>query len=97
MLKNDHYVLGIAIGLLTPVLVFALIYGINYLLLLMGVAKAYLDFQDHLFVSLFGNLIPIRYYFVNLTFDKTGRGVLLVTFVIVMLFFAFKDTLFNLP
>lgn len=97
MLKKDHYVFGIAIGVLTPVLVFVLIFGINYLLLMMGVAKGYIDLQDHLLVSLFGNLIPIRYYFVNLTFDKTGRGVLLVTFVIVMLFFAFKDTLFNHP
>ena len=97
MLKKDHYVLGIAIGLITPVLLFGLIYGINYLLLLMGVANHFLDLQTHLFVSLFGNLLPIRYYFVNLTYDKTGRGILLVTFTVVLLFFAFKDSLFKIP
>ncbi len=35
------------------------------------------------------NLIPIRVYFVNLKFEKTGRGVLLVTFLSVLLYFLY--------
>jgi hypothetical protein len=95
MLKKDLYVFGFGLGILTPVALFALIYGLNYLLVLMGIAHFYLDLQTHLFISLFGNLLPIRYYFVNLTYDKTGRGILFVTFVIVLLFFGFKDLLFE--
>lgn len=96
MLKKDNYIFGLLIGIVSPLALFGLIYGINYLLMMMGVAKYFLDFQTHVFVSLFGNLIPIRYYFVNLTYDKTGRGVLLITFVVILIFFAFKDILFDL-
>jgi len=94
ILKKDHYLFGLAIGILTPVALFGLIYVMNLFLIRIGVAKFYLDLQTHLFISLFGNLLPIRYYFVNLKYDKTGRGVLLVTFVIVLLFFALKEQIF---
>ena len=96
LLQKDHYIFGLGVGLATPVILFGLILLINYVLLLMGVARFYLDLQTHVFTSIFGNLLPIRYYFVNLKFDKTGRGVLLITFVVVLLFFAFKDSIFNL-
>jgi hypothetical protein len=41
-----------------------------------------------LLLSIFINLIPIRFYFVNLKMDKTGRGILLVTFALMVLFFS---------
>lgn len=94
-IKKDHYLFGLAVGILTPALLFGLIYAMNFFLLMIGVAKFYLDLETHLLVSVFGNLIPIRYYFVNLKFDKTGRGVLLVTFVVILIFFAFKDVIFK--
>jgi hypothetical protein len=34
------------------------------------------------------NLFPLRYYLVTLHFDKTGRGILAMTFVLVIGFFA---------
>ena len=94
-LKKDNYLFGLAVGILTPAALFGLIYAMNFFLLVIGVAKFYLDLENHLLVSVFGNLLPIRYYFVNLKFDKTGRGVLLVTFVVILLFFAFKDVIFK--
>ncbi len=94
-LKKDNYLFGLAVGILTPAALFGLIYAMNFFLLVIGVAKFYLDLETHLLVSVFGNLLPIRYYFVNLKFDKTGRGVLLVTFVVILLFFAFKDVIFK--
>ena len=95
MLKKDHYAFGLAVGMLTPLLLFALIYAMNVFLILIGVAKFPLDLETHILVSIFGNLLPIRYYFVTLKYDKTGRGVLLITFVVVILFFAFKDVIFR--
>lgn len=94
MLKKDQYIVGLTIGILTPLLLFGLIFGINYLIVVLGLADVYIDFQTHVFISLFGNLLPIRYYFVTLTYDKTGRGVLVITFALIMLFFIFKDYLF---
>ena len=92
-LKKDHFIFGLLIGLSLPVLLFLVIWFLNYVLLLLGVAKLFLDLETHSLISMFGNLLPIRYYFVNLTFDKTGRGVLLITFVTILLFFIFKDIL----
>ncbi|MCF8368585.1 MAG: hypothetical protein K9G76_06045 [Bacteroidales bacterium] len=95
MFKKDHYLFGLAIGILVPVLLFGIIYLINFLILQTGITKTNLDLQSHVLISLFGNLFPIRYYFVNLKFEKTGRGVLLVTFAFVLVSFAFKDILFQ--
>jgi hypothetical protein len=96
LLQKDHYLFGLVVGVATPAILFGLILLINYFLLLIDVARFYLDLQTHVLTSIFGNLLPIRYYFVNLKFDKTGRGVLLITFVVVLLFFAFKDSILNL-
>ncbi|OQX80262.1 MAG: hypothetical protein B6D61_02225 [Bacteroidetes bacterium 4484_249] len=91
MLKKDHYIFGLLIGIVFPTAIFGLIFIMNLLLLKTGIAKFYLDKETHLLISLGSNLVPIRYYFVNLTYDKTGRGILLVTFALILFFFAFKD------
>lgn len=92
ILKKDHYIFGLTIGILFPVVFFGFIYCINYILFVLGVAKFYLDLQTHILISMAANLLLIRYYFVNLKYDKTGRAVLLITFVLILTFFAVKDT-----
>ncbi|MCD4735474.1 MAG: hypothetical protein K8R53_05490 [Bacteroidales bacterium] len=87
MFKKDHYILGLIIGIFVPAILSGLILLVNYFLVLTGISKLYLDLQTHILMSIFGNLFPIRYYFVNLKFDKTGRGILIVTFVLTILFF----------
>ncbi|MEJ2594266.1 MAG: hypothetical protein P8100_03870 [bacterium] len=87
LLNQDNYLLGIAIGLALPVIFYALLY-----LLDMGVVAAFgqhmLRKQEYLLLlSIAINLFPIKYYFVNLQFDKTGRGVLVITFVKTLLYF----------
>jgi len=91
MLKKDHYIFGLLIGIVFPAVIFGLIFIMNLFLLKTGIAKFYLDRETHLLISLGSNLVPIRYYFVNLKYDKTGRGVLLITFAVILFFFAFKD------
>lgn len=93
MLKKDHFLFGSLIGIFLPVLILGFIYGINYFLISLNVAKFYMDLQTAVLVSLGANMLPIRYYFVNLKYDKTGRGILLFTFAMILLFFVFKDTL----
>jgi len=95
VIKKDHYIFGVVIGIIIPIVLFGIIYLLNVLLVSIDVAKFYLDRQTHVLVSLFGNLFPIRYYFVTLKFDKTGRGVLLVTFILVLIFFGLNKFLFN--
>jgi len=95
MFKKDHFVFGLGIGMIIPLALFGLIWLINYFLFQIDVAKYYLDLQTHVLVSLFGNLIPMRYYFINLKFEQTGRAILLITFALVLIFFAFNKYLFT--
>ena len=39
-------------------------------------------------VAIVANLVPFRYYMVNKKFDRTGRGLLLATFLFVILVFS---------
>ena len=90
---SDHFVFGVIAGVLTPLLVFGLIAVVNYTLFTMGTVHHYLDLVNHILFSFIGNVILIRIFFVNLKFDKTGRGVLLITFVLVIALFALQDKL----
>ena len=46
-----------------------------------------------LMLSIAINLLPIRIYFVNWKMEKTGMGILVITFILVLLFFLFKSYL----
>jgi len=91
MIKKDHYIFGILTGIIFPAAIYGLIFIMNLFLIETGIAKFYLDMETHLLISLGSNSVPIRYYFVNLKYDKTGRGILLITFATILFFFAFKD------
>ncbi|MBN3034421.1 MAG: hypothetical protein JW861_02480 [Bacteroidales bacterium] len=93
MFRNNSYVMGTCIGLLLPLLSLGLIYGIQTWLVRMGYIPVLLVFHKQVIISIFVNLIPIRYYFVVLRADRTGRALLAVTFVLALLFFAFRHEL----
>ncbi len=89
MLNKDRWTLGIVIGLVLP----ALVYGIVLLILQ---PHGYVDGLIYLprpkvpgMVAVFSNLIPFRFFMVNKKYDRTGRGILLVTFVLAMMLFYF--------
>lgn len=89
MLKKDNWALGIGLGLLTPLAV----YGIILLIMRQwGTIDPYagiyvLSKSTMMLIGIFSNLFTFRYYMVNLNFDKTGRGILLATFLYAGLFF----------
>lgn len=90
-IKKDNYIFGALMGVLLPLFLFGLIRVINYFIILTGLSPELLDLKMHVLISFAGNLLPIRYYFVSLKYDKTGRGILLVTFILFIAFFALKD------
>jgi hypothetical protein len=94
--KKDQYGLGIFIGIILPVISFVMVYLFNLALISAGIVSYFLELKSHFLVSMVINVIPIRYYFVNLKYDKTGRGLLLITFLLVMLFFALNDWITSL-
>lgn len=90
MLKKDAFIFGLIIGTVLPVLLYIVLYFGSLLLLDINVTQTIPDKETIMLISIFVNLFPIRYYFVNLKFDMTGRGVLLITFVLGTLFFIYK-------
>ena len=88
ILKKDSLLLGIVIGIVFPTILFVVFY-----LLSRGFAPAGKDYLVQLpkiaLISIFPNLFTLRYYLIKLKLDKTGRGILLVTFVFAILYFVF--------
>jgi hypothetical protein len=87
MFKRDSTILGIAIGLILPVTVFGILSLLNMLLAnYISQDKVILERTMYL-VSIFMNLIPLRWYLVTWKLELTGRGILLITFVLMIFFF----------
>lgn len=87
-LKRDNFVLGIILGLVLPGVLFFVIRGAEHLLETLWRAVS-LRFHYALLLSTIINLFSLRYYLVTLKYDKTGRGILSVTFVYIILYFVF--------
>lgn len=86
-LKKDSFLLGIILGILMPAICFGILYYLN------------ITFPNHqnndqpifklttiFIVSLIPNAIALRLYLVNLKADKTGKGILFVTFIFAIIF-----------
>lgn len=87
MIKKDNIPFGIFIGLVLPVALYGLLYLVS-MGIETGTAWTRPFGQDRLMLaSIFINLLPIRVYFVNWKLDKTGRGVLLATFFLTVVYF----------
>lgn len=87
MLKKDSFLLGALLGILLPALAFAVIFGIDYGIRTLNGATEVLEQSTMVLISIFVNLFTMRYYLVSLKSDKTGRGILMVTFLLAMVFF----------
>lgn len=94
MIKKNNYLQGAIIGLFLP----AAIYGIGLLIgLILGInvstltaeTSRYFNNANLMLVSIFANMIPFRYYMVNLKYDKTGKIILVATLIYTVVFFYF--------
>ena len=84
---RDNYYLGILLGILLPVVFYFLLLLMD-MLVVATLDSHMLRKQEYLILlSITINLFSIKYYFVNLKYDKTGRGVLLITFVQTLVYF----------
>jgi len=88
-LNNDEYSLGVLLGLIIPVptaLVFTILIRLsqNYLHVFTRARD-----MDMLLLGLAVNLIVMRYYLVKRKFEKTGKGLLILTVVLIILFLIF--------
>jgi len=88
MYKKDAVWFGVVIGLLAPPLFYGLLFLINLAIIEVFYEHYAIRPKTMALLSIFINLLPIRVYFVNWKLDKTGRGILLVTFVLMILYFS---------
>ena len=85
-LRHDSWTMGITLGILVPALTFGLLYGIIWLVLTaFGKPLDILNLdliKKLILLSIVPSVFVIRYYLLKLKFDLTGRGILVVTFLI---------------
>jgi hypothetical protein len=89
MLKKDNTAFGALIGLVMPLLFFGLLLFISKMVETGTMWTSPLEPDRMMLLALAINLVPLRIYFVNLKFDKTGRGILLVTFLLMVCYFIY--------
>ena len=77
MLKKDSYWLGMGIGLAGPLALYGMLVLIKMILGHMALDKA-------MFVCVALNVVPIRYYFISAKLERTGRGVLAMTVILII-------------
>lgn len=89
MFKKDSYILGIILAIVSPAAAYGLLYLLMMILEAMVNKGSLLNEKSLVLLSLVPNLIILRFYFVTFKLEKTGRGVLLITFGLIILFFIF--------
>ena len=94
-LRRDSYAVGIILGILVPLLLFGVIYGIFAIVLHAnpqmlvnnpGLVKNLIP--KFILLALIPNIFLLRYYLLKLKFDMSGRGILIATFAYSIVFLA---------
>jgi hypothetical protein len=83
-LKKDAFLLGFGLGIVVPAIIYALLYA---LFQAMGIAVILNKKGTIMLIAVFLNMFLLRYYLVKEKFDRTGRGVLLATFMLTIAYF----------
>lgn len=81
-------VLGIVIGVVLPVVGYMVLTWLNVTISdkVFGKAPIFRESTVEV-ISIFLNVFPFRYYMLKAKMDYTGRGILLVTFVVGLAYF----------
>lgn len=90
MLNRDSILLGLVIGLVLPPAFFGILFLASSLVDPISSWGRFVSVHNLMLVSIFINLVPLRFYLVTLKKDRTGRAILLVTFIMMLVFFIFN-------
>ncbi len=78
--------MGLLIGTIPPLVVFGVLYLVNVKFPNTGTGKQIFKLSTIIIISLVTNALTLRYYLVKLKADKTGRGIMFMTFVFAIVF-----------
>ncbi|MCQ2283394.1 MAG: hypothetical protein MJZ57_00675 [Bacteroidales bacterium] len=92
-LRKDSYAMGVILGIVVPAVIFGILFGILKLLIHFNPEMMLNNpnlmktlIPKFILVSLIPSLFILRYYLLNLKYDKTGRGIVISTFVLGLVF-----------
>ncbi len=91
-LRRDSWGMGIFLGTVVPVITFGVFLGLFALALAAAPRTEAVDVFDIntickiVLLSMVPSVFVMRYYLLKLKYDYTGRGILLMTFIIAVIF-----------
>lgn len=85
-LKKDNFWFGVAIGTAIPLIVFGIVYLIDDYLSDWRMVRTVIKDSTKFLLAVFFNLVLFRLYMVSWKMDKTGKGLLAITFLWAMLY-----------
>ena len=86
-LKKDNVFLGMAVAIVMAILVYGLVELINIAFLTDKAKLQPITESTQQLIAIVSNVFSMRYFLINAKKDKTGRGILVVTFLLAALFF----------
>lgn len=86
--NKDSHGTGALIGLLLPLLAYGLLILVNSLVQTIFKLDEFAEDATLRLIGIAFNMIPLRYYLVKAKMEQTGRGLLLVSFVYVVVYFS---------
>lgn len=88
-LRTDSMIVGAILGLIVPLISFAILYGVGLIIDEITGKSNVITIETLALVSVFVNLATLRFYLLKLKYDLTGRGILIVTFVLAIAYFVY--------
>jgi hypothetical protein len=80
--EKNHFGFGMALGAVLPLITFMLLFLADEHLMHRGPGAVVVPPNIMAFLSIALNLLPFRYYMIQLRYERTGRGILFSTFML---------------
>ena len=88
-LKKDSFWLGLIVGTVLPLVVFGILYFINVTFPNPDTGKRIFKLSTVVVLGIVPNALTLRYSLVSLKADRSGRGIMFMTFVLAIIFMIF--------
>jgi uncharacterized membrane protein YdjX (TVP38/TMEM64 family) len=89
MLKKDNFIFGLLLGTLIPLIVYVFLEEV-ITIEVNGETQPRFDQATNLVLALVANVLPFRQYMQKGNYEKTGKGILLVTFIYAIAYMILK-------
>lgn len=89
ILRKNNYLTGLLVGLIIPTVLAGIIYISFPFIKTLGS----IHYHKLILLAVVPNVFFIRYYFKVLSYEKSGKAILLMTFALLLIYFIFESKL----